>query len=125
MSILNTNCAVRLFNAVTIITPLFHLPIAAIPSIGSIPVPPVKLFSLTTTPRRLGAECAHVTVFWPMKSCRQISPRDRSENNKRSYFHCTVKITKKKLFSLYSENNKKSYFHCTVKIMNAVILTVQ
>ena len=56
------------------------------------------------------------------------------------YFHCTVKITKKKLFSLYSENNQKSYFHCTVKIinadecsyshctvkiMNAVILTVQ
>ena len=24
-----------------------------------------------------------------------------------------------------SENNKKSYFHCRVKIMNAVIFTVQ
>ena len=41
-----------------------------------------KLFSLTTTPRRPGAECAHVTVFWPVKSCRQMSPRDRSENKK-------------------------------------------
>ena len=40
-----------------------------------------------------GVECAHVTVFWPMKSCRQMSPGDRSENNK------------KKLFSLYSDNN--------------------
>ena len=30
-----------------------------------------------------------------------------------------------RLFSLYSENNQKSYFHCTVKIMNKVILTVQ
>ena len=58
------------------------------------------------------AECSHVTVFWPMKSCRQMLTRDRSEN-------------KKKLFSLYSENNECSYFHCTVKIMNAVILTVQ
>ena len=40
-----------------------------------------------------GAECAHVTVFWPMKSCRPMSPRDSSENKK------------KKLFSLYSDNN--------------------
>ena len=39
-----------------------------------------------------GADCAHVTVFWPMKSCRQMSPRDRSENKKKSYFHCTVII---------------------------------
>ena len=39
-----------------------------------------------------GTECAHVTVFWPMKSCRQMSPGDRSENKKKSYFHCTVKI---------------------------------
>ena len=38
------------------------------------------------------AECAHVTVFWPMKSCRHMSPGDRSENNKKSYFHCTVII---------------------------------
>ena len=59
-----------------------------------------KLFSLTTTPRRLGAECAHVIVFWPMKSCRQMSPRDRSENNKKSYFHYTVKITKKVIFTV-------------------------
>ena len=40
-----------------------------------------------------GAECAHVTVFWPMKSCCQMSPGDRSENNN------------KKLFSLYNDNN--------------------
>ena len=39
-----------------------------------------------------GAECVHVTVFWPMKSCRQMSPRDRSENKNKSYFHCTVII---------------------------------
>ena len=39
-----------------------------------------------------GAECAHVTVFWPMKSCRHMSPGDRSENNTKSYFHCTVII---------------------------------
>ena len=44
------------------------------------------------TATRPGAECAHVTVFWPMKSCRQMSPRDRSENKKKSYFHCTVII---------------------------------
>ena len=30
-----------------------------------------------------------------------------------------------RLFSLYSENNKKSYFHCTVKITKKVIFTVQ
>ena len=40
-----------------------------------------------------GVECAPVTVFWPMKSCRQMSPGDRSENKK------------KKLFLLYSDNN--------------------
>ena len=39
-----------------------------------------------------GDECAHVTIFWPMKSCRQMSPGDRSENKKKSYFHCTVII---------------------------------
>ena len=39
-----------------------------------------------------GAECAHVTVFCPMKSYRHMSPGDRSENNKKSYFHCTVII---------------------------------
>ena len=39
-----------------------------------------------------GAECEHVTVFWPMKSCRHMSPSDHSENNKKSYFHCTVII---------------------------------
>ena len=76
----------------------------------------MQLFSLTTTPRRPGAECAHVTVFWPMKSCRQMSPRDRSENNKKSYFHCTVKTM---------NADECSYSHCTVKIMNAVILTVK
>ena len=59
-----------------------------------------KLFSLTTTPRRPGAECAHVTVFWPMKSCHQMLPRDRSENNQKSYFHCTVKKTKKNIFTV-------------------------
>ena len=51
-----------------------------------------------------GAECAHVTVF-----CRHVT---------------AVKITKK-VISLYSENNKKSDFHCTVKITKKVILTVQ
>ena len=45
-----------------------------------------------------GAECAHVTVFWPMKSCRPMSPGDRSENNK-------------KLFSLYSDNNHFLYIY--------------
>ena len=50
-----------------------------------------------------GAECAHVTVFWPMKSCRQMSPRDLSEN-------------KKKLFSLYSDNN---HFHNNIIIISA------
>ena len=39
-----------------------------------------------------GAECAYLTVFWPMKSCRQMLPCDRSENKKKSYFHCTVII---------------------------------
>ena len=33
-----------------------------------------------------GAESAHVNVFWPMKSCRQMSPRDRSENNEKVIF---------------------------------------
>ena len=63
-----------------------------------------------------GAECAHVTVFCPF---------NRSENNEKSYFHCTVKITKKSYFHCTVKITKKSYFHCTVKIMNAVILTVQ
>ena len=44
-----------------------------------------------------GAECTHVTVFWPMKSCRQMSPGDRSKNNK------------KKLFSLFSDNNHSPF----------------
>ena len=39
-----------------------------------------------------GVECAHVTVSWPMKSCRQMSPGDLSENKKKSYYHCTVII---------------------------------
>ena len=54
---------------------------------------------------------------------RLLSPRDRSENNKKLF--SLYSETKKMLFSLYSENNQKSYFHCTVKIMNAVILNVQ
>ena len=37
----------------------------------------------------------------------------------------TVNSFRTRLFSLYSENNPKSYFHCTVKITKKVIFTVQ
>ena len=53
-----------------------------------------------------GAECAHVTVFWLMKSCRQMSPRDRSENKKKSYFHCTVIIILPNFNHAYSSKTK-------------------
>ena len=57
-----------------------------------------------------GAECAHVTVFWSMKSCRQTSPRDRSENNKKSYFHCTVIITISIVITLFTNHFCSIYF---------------
>ena len=47
-------------------------------------------FGRMETATGLDAECAHVTVFWPMKSCRQMSPGDRSENKKKSYFTSNI-----------------------------------
>ena len=59
-----------------------------------------------------GAECTHVTVFWPMKSCRQMSPRDPSENNKKSYFHCTVIIITSYFITYYS------FLHTTYELFD-------
>ena len=79
-----------------------------------------------------GTEWAHVTVFWPMKSCRQMSPGDRSENKKKQVIF-TVQyliitsflLTPEDIYIGYTSNAHINSFSCYLLSSNQTPLNLR